>query len=134
MFSFTCSGHINLLGTHKTTLEFTKENHLTKQGDCIIGVSADFDASALQRFVLDSPKKVFCRLEAGGHTDSFSFILNRDFCHPEEIVIRKTDFLSDRTLGIFSRKAAIDIDRNLISSLSDPTTKCTVTFHEEKNT
>ena len=34
-------GHENILGTHKTTLEFTKDKHLTKKGDCIVAVAAD---------------------------------------------------------------------------------------------
>jgi len=34
-------GHVNILATNKTTFEITKEEHLSKKGDCIIAVSAD---------------------------------------------------------------------------------------------
>ena len=33
-----CRGHPLVRGTHPTTFEVTTEGHLTRQGDCIIGV------------------------------------------------------------------------------------------------
>ncbi|MCD6301577.1 MAG: DUF371 domain-containing protein, partial [Staphylothermus sp.] len=33
-------GHPNIRATHKTTLEITKEPHVTPRGDCIIAVNA----------------------------------------------------------------------------------------------
>ncbi len=33
-------GHENILSTHRTTIEITKDKNLTKKGDCIIGVNA----------------------------------------------------------------------------------------------
>ena len=33
-------GHENILCTHTTTIEITKENHLTKKGNCILGICA----------------------------------------------------------------------------------------------
>jgi hypothetical protein len=32
-------GHENILATHKTTLEFTKDKRLSKKGDCIVAVA-----------------------------------------------------------------------------------------------
>ena len=40
---FFIYGHKNLLGTHKNTLEFTKDKELTLNGDCIIGVNSNFN-------------------------------------------------------------------------------------------
>ncbi|MCJ7469295.1 DUF371 domain-containing protein, partial [Candidatus Bathyarchaeota archaeon] len=37
----TAYGHENIQATHKTTLEITKDKHLTKNGDCIIAVAAN---------------------------------------------------------------------------------------------
>ncbi|HUT17100.1 MAG TPA: DUF371 domain-containing protein, partial [Acidobacteriota bacterium] len=34
-------GHKNIQATHKTTLEFTKDKHLSKKGDCIVAVAVD---------------------------------------------------------------------------------------------
>ena len=36
-----CRGHPLVLGNHPTTFEVTAEDHLTKNGNCIIGVAAD---------------------------------------------------------------------------------------------
>ena len=45
IYKFNAYGHPNILGTHKTTFEFTKDNELTLNGDCIVGVKADFELS-----------------------------------------------------------------------------------------
>jgi len=34
-------GHENIQATHKVTLEFTREAHLSKKGYCLIAVAAD---------------------------------------------------------------------------------------------
>ncbi|MEM2131517.1 MAG: DUF371 domain-containing protein, partial [Candidatus Woesearchaeota archaeon] len=47
---FNFSGHENLLGNHKNSFEFTKEKELTKRGNCIIGVMADFDYKKVKDF------------------------------------------------------------------------------------
>ncbi len=41
-YSFTAWGHENITANHKRTLEFTKDNELSLEGDCILGVSANF--------------------------------------------------------------------------------------------
>ena len=43
--------------------------------------------------------------------------LNPDFNDEKEIVIRKTDFASERTLAIRSNKAAVELKRVLIEFL-----------------
>ena len=40
---FSILGHENILATHKNTLEFTKDDFVTKTGDCIVGISSDFN-------------------------------------------------------------------------------------------
>ncbi len=41
-YTFTAQGHPNILATHKTTLEITKDTEVTGEGGCIIAVKADF--------------------------------------------------------------------------------------------
>ena len=36
-----CRGHPLVLSTHPTTFEVTCEDHLTANGNCIIGIAAD---------------------------------------------------------------------------------------------
>ncbi|MGZ8932744.1 MAG: DUF371 domain-containing protein, partial [Halobacteriota archaeon] len=42
-------GHRNILATHKTTLQITKEDHISKRADCIVAVSADKSLRDLAR-------------------------------------------------------------------------------------
>ena len=114
---FTCKGHINILGTHRNTLEFTKDKDLSKNGDCIIGVEADFDITKLKTILKKDKVKIIIKTE--NHIDELECEINKEFSDEHEIVIRTTDFLSERTLGINATKAAKDIDRNLIEELKD---------------
>jgi hypothetical protein len=113
---FKVFGHRNLLGTHKTTLEFTKDKELSKRGDCVIGVNSDFsDIKDILKF-----KKVKVKVKIDDLSDELTCDINSDFNDKREIVIRKSDFRSERTLGINADKAAIDIDRRIIEKLKDP--------------
>ncbi|MBU3940993.1 MAG: DUF371 domain-containing protein [Nanoarchaeota archaeon] len=107
---FIAYGHENVLGTHKTTLEFTKDDFLSKQGDCILGIKLDKVPSALSG-------KVRIQLKVGDFVDEIEFIANEEFKYPNEFVIRKSDFLDGRTFGINSDKAACDIKREIIEEL-----------------
>ena len=42
-----CRGHPLVLGTHPTTFEVTREDHLTENGNCIIGIAADKGCAGL---------------------------------------------------------------------------------------
>ncbi|MEK6917238.1 MAG: DUF371 domain-containing protein, partial [Nanoarchaeota archaeon] len=53
---FSVSGHENLLGTHRNTFEFTKHTNLTRNGDCIIGVDADYSLTELKKIAKSCTK------------------------------------------------------------------------------
>ena len=126
-FIFYCYGHENILGTHRTTLEFTKDPDVTKKGDCIIGVRADFDYIKLREFVKkNSGKMIRAEIIVEDLKDEFSFFLNSCFSDKNEIVIRKTGFNSERTLGIGADKAAMDINRALVEMMEDGNSKMEV--------
>ncbi len=111
-YEFSSYGHPNLLSTHKTTLEFTKDSELTKRGDCIVGVNADFELKELKKFTNCS--KVRITITSGGITEIVTAIPNKDFSSNHEIVIRKSEFYSERTFAIRADKAASDLNRDLI--------------------
>ena len=48
-YSFFAYGHKNILATHKTTIEFTKDRELSLRGNCILGVNADFNLIELKK-------------------------------------------------------------------------------------
>ena len=113
---FHAYGHPNILATHKTTLEFTKDHELSLKGDCIIGVKADFELYKLKEFIRKAKNKsIAITIETAGKkiTETIHAELNPDFGDEKEIVIRKTDFVSKRTLGIRSNKAAFDLNSDL---------------------
>ena len=59
----TAYGHENILGTHKTTLEITKEDSLTKRGDCVIAIAANKAISELSQIFKEKAKSSVIRLE-----------------------------------------------------------------------
>jgi hypothetical protein len=119
-------GHANVLATHPTTMEFTKEPRLSKKGDCIIAVSADKTMSDLDPVLKESLRQEDSRIsiliEAGGTAEtvhargSSRLILS----HPTDFVIRKGNYVCSRTLAIHADKAAADLSRTLVKKLKGP--------------
>ena len=68
-----CQGHPLVLGTHPTTFEVTGEGHLTKKGNCIIGISADKSCERLsaefKRVLTHDDAILVTRLSCNGKTD-----------------------------------------------------------------
>ncbi len=123
-------GHENVTANHRTTLEITKERHLTPRGDCIIGVRANKSVSELDERIkawLREGKgvKIEIILPQYGLKDViFAYgSSGLSFRHRSDIVVRKSDFVCDRTLAIRSNKAARDIDREIVEMLKDPETE-----------
>ncbi len=113
---FYAFGHPKISAKHRTTLEFTKSPSLTKAGDCILGVNSDFDPDSLIRFI-QNRKILSMAISAGQISDELTFTVNPGFRSREELVIRKSDFISERTLGTNADKACTDINRDLIKKL-----------------
>lgn len=63
---------------------------------------------------------------------SFEFVVEGrgdsrlNFSHETDLVVRKSEFISDRTLMIHADKSSIDIPRDMVRLLRDPTTRMTV--------
>lgn len=133
MISFFVFGHKNILATHRNTIEFTKDPEVTVRGDCIVGVNADFDCEQIMLFLKNS-KRIKVTIQTSKIVDSFLCTTNQLFEDSHELVFRKSEYLSKRTLGIRADKAAIDLDRTLIKYLKDPKNKAKVTLNEEKIT
>ncbi len=48
------------------------------------------------------------------------------FSHETDLVVRKSGFISDRTLMIHADKSSMDIPRDMVRLLQDPTSRVTV--------
>ena len=117
---FYAYGHRNILATHKSTLEFTKDRELTKKGDCIIGVSSDFSLEELKEFIKNLKKnKIKMIITVDDISEAVKAEINPSFSDGKELVIRKTSFISKRTFAINANKAAVDLKRELISRLKE---------------
>ena len=128
-YTFHAYGHPNILATHKTTLEFTKDSELSPKGDCIVGVKADFELSEIKDFIRKAKNnkiKIIIETENKKIIDLIEAELNPNFNDNNEIVIRKTDFASERTLAYRSNKAAFALKMALIDFLKEKRNKITV--------
>ena len=134
-YQFNAFGHPNMLATHKTTLEFTKDENLSLKGDCIVGVNADFEPEKIKKFIKGCRNgriKIIIQSEDKSITEIVEAELNPNFCDENEIVIRKADFSSGRTLAIRSNKAAFNLKRDLIVYLKAKKNKLVVTIKAKK--
>ena len=127
-------GHRNIQATHRTTLEITKENELTRKGDCIIAVSADKALINLNSRFKDALRKkgakVTILIEAGAVVDTIdaSGSGNLILTHPTDMVLRKSGYVCSRTLAIRANKAACDLSTELVQRLRNPWQKVNVTL------
>ena len=119
-----CRGHPLVLGTHPTTFEVTCEDHLSKNGNCIVGIAADKGCAGLSpafKSVLTHDDAVLITLlESGGVSvtvrsrGSSQFLLD----HPTDMVWRKSTFICGRTIGIISDRVALTLPRELMIHLA----------------
>ena len=127
-YEFFAFGHENILATHAKTFEFTKDEHLTLRGDCIIGVNSDFDLAEIKKiisraegrkikiFIDTVPADKNVREEINGE-------LNPNFLGSREFVVRKTGYVSERTFAINADKSSLELNRGLIKYLKFPKNK-----------
>lgn len=119
-------GHRMVRSFHPTTIEVTTEDYLTENGDCIIGVGASKGCSQLDPGVKAGLRtagaKVTFRLIVG--ETNFEFFGRGDprlgLSHPHDLVIRKSEFISDRTVAVHANAAARDIPRTMVKLLQNP--------------
>jgi hypothetical protein len=127
-------GHPNIMATHHATIEFTKETQLSKSGDCVLVIGLDRSLAELSpefKEALRRPRaKLVVTVEVGRLSEKIqgqgSRLLSLD--NPVEMVMRKSDFISDRTLAICADKAAKDINRELVEKLKNPHQKAKITL------
>jgi len=127
-------GHENVQATHKTTLEITEEKNLSREGDCIITVGADKTFAGLSNEFKEKLRKPNARLslliEVDGIVDQVTaygsprLILS----HPRDMVVRKSEFICDRTLAVRADKAANDLSRELVDKLKNPKQRTKITL------
>jgi len=131
-FRFHARGHQAVLSTHPTTLEITKESALSKNGNCIVAVESSAGLRDLPEAMKNALSSETCRarltLMLGDHRFSIEGhgAESLTFSHPTDIVVRKSGFVSDRTLMVHADRAAADLPKSLVELLQDPGQKILV--------
>jgi len=130
-------GHENILATNENTFEITKDTFLTKRGDCIIAVTADKsgkDLSEKFKRILKKPSsKLTIVIQAGRQREIVEawgdpkLTLN----HSTDLVVRKSNYVCDRTLGTRADKAAKNLSRLLVAKLKDAQQEVKITLTVE---
>ncbi len=132
-------GHENILCTHSTTIEITKEKSLTKKGNCIIGSNASkacFDLNSILKKKIQEESKIKITLRLEDLQDSFYGFGSKELrlLDKNEMVFRKSTFICDRTVLINCTKSSEDIKRELIEKLKVPGNKLSIIFEiNERN-
>ena len=136
---FCAKGHKNVVSTHKTTLEVTKETKLTKNGNCIVAVASTIGAVDLPQEFKEAAQqensKITKTIEADNQKETATAkgSPKLQFTHPTDLVVRKSNFVCGRTLAIESDKASIDFSKKLVEKLQDPNQKVKITLTVENH-
>jgi len=121
-------GHEMVRAFHPTTIEVTTEEELTARGDCIIGVGADKGCAQLGNAVKTGIRTVGARVRIRIIVGGLQFVVSArgnpglELTSPHEMVVRRSSFLSDRTVAVHADFAACDIPRPMIRLLTNPQT------------
>jgi hypothetical protein len=120
---FKAYGHENVIGEHKTTVEITTEDFLTKKGTCIVGVQATQTltnlTSEIRQLVTLETTKIVLIMEVDGIREKVTGTGGRNLTYsdPVSMVARTSSFQSGRTLMINADKAASDLSREFVNLL-----------------
>ncbi|HVP92571.1 MAG TPA: DUF371 domain-containing protein [Acidobacteriota bacterium] len=128
-------GHRNVQATHKSTLEITKDNELSRRGDCVIAVSANKALADLSPQFKENLRRENSRITMLIEAGSISEVVNAYgnprliLSHPTDMVLRKSNYMCSRTLAIEADKAACDLSRKLVERLKNPEQRIRITLN-----
>jgi hypothetical protein len=129
----TAYGHENILCTHSTTIEITKDKSLTKKGNCIVGIKASkacYDLNNDLKTKIKDGTKFKITLKLDRLQDAFYGFGNKELklLDKNDMVFRKSEFICDRTVLINCTKSSNEINHELIEQLKFPETKLSIVF------
>ncbi|OLD13657.1 MAG: hypothetical protein AUI50_02595 [Crenarchaeota archaeon 13_1_40CM_2_52_14] len=125
-FKFYARGHPSVSSSHPTTLELTADTDLGNKGDCIVAVGCSVALSDLPEPMKKALSSETCKVNLTLTVDVHQFSVQGrgaqglTLSHPTDMVVRKSGFISDRTLMVHSNRAAADIPRSFVELLQDP--------------
>ncbi len=133
-FALTAKGHANVQATHSSTFEITLDSHLSRQGDCIIGVESSHSAQDINNILGDAIRRPGSQIHTYLSVGEISECI-QGWGSPKLILSEKTslvwrtsDFVDARTVAIQCDKAAKDLNRALIALLQNPDSSLQITL------
>lgn len=130
-------GHPNIQASHPTTIMLTKERQVTQRGDCVVAVAADKSVADLSKEFKNAIRQPNAKLTIKLEVDGLVGQINASgspeltLSHPNDLVIRKSEFLSDRTLAINADKSSGELSRIVVEKLRNPKQQVTLTLTVE---
>ncbi len=125
-FVVRAKGHPNVRARHHTTMEVTRDDYLTERGDCILAIEADAACSDVPDWLREHLRSggwvlIELEVEGEGGREAFSFRARGDprltLASERSIVIRRSDYVDDRTLAVLAEAAAADVPRSMVMAL-----------------
>lgn len=132
--SFYAYGHEKIKSTHKSTIEITKEDYLTERGDCIIAIRSEKACADLSEDIKKAIKSKFSKvifyLEAKGIEEIIEAYGAEELIltNGVSMVIRKSNYIDDRTIAIHSNKSAREIRRDFIEAIKSKNSRMKITI------
>ncbi|MFW9846194.1 MAG: DUF371 domain-containing protein [Candidatus Thorarchaeota archaeon] len=125
---FQAFGHENVAGNHRTTLELTSEDFLTREGTCIIGVRSNQTLSQLapeiKMLAASRETRIILRLRAKNLVEEIAGRGDPGLTYSDSVsmVARTSTYVCGRTLMVKADKAALDLGRTFVEVLQSPET------------
>lgn len=122
---FKAYGNENVVGDHKTTVELTSEDFLTKQGSCIVGIRTEITLNQLNPRIKElaalSSTKIVLKMSVDGLTEQVNGTGSPGLTYTDStsMVARTSTFECGRTLMVNADKAASDLNRDFIDRLKE---------------
>ena len=122
-------GHPMVRSSHPTTIEVTTEEYLTESGDCIVGVGADKGCAGLKDEVKEGLRRAGSRVTLRFVVGTLSFTVRGRgdprlaLSDSHDMVVRKSDYISGRTLALDADLASRDFPREIVRQLKNPATR-----------
>ena len=122
---FKAFGHENVIGEHKSAVEITTEDFLTKQGTCIVGVQATQKLSELSPEIRElatmETTTIVLLMDVDGIEEQVAGTGGDALTYTDStsMVARTSSFQCGRTLMISADKAASDLSREFVSKLTE---------------
>ncbi|MBD3193796.1 MAG: DUF371 domain-containing protein [Candidatus Lokiarchaeota archaeon] len=126
-------GHKNVICSHKSTIEVTKDDYLTPKGNCILGIKSNKSCTNLsenlKRYLLLG-RELEIIIKIDDLSDNFYGSGSRELTlsNNSDIVFRKSNFICDRTVLINCTKSSSELNRNLIEKIQKSKNKFKIEF------